>query len=121
MSNEKPMSTKVRDMVLRIMERALYYNNAPTCQERTGDKPTFIVEFHGQVAKMCYTCFPDGQSLNWNGIVRMNAKQSCSVVRLYEYDDWTEERILKSLENVAADMEHHYNNWYIRQEAAPNE
>ena len=29
MSNEKPMSTKVRDMVLRIMERAMYYNNAP--------------------------------------------------------------------------------------------
>ena len=33
MKNMKPMSTKVRDTVLRIRERALFYNNTPTRQE----------------------------------------------------------------------------------------
>ena len=44
MKNMKPMSTKVRDTVLRIVERAMYYNNTPTKQECTGDKPTFFVK-----------------------------------------------------------------------------
>ena len=44
-----------------------------------------------------------------------------SIVQLCEHDDWTEDSILKKLENVAADMDKNYNNWLARQEAAPNE
>ena len=44
---EKPITRKVMDEVLRITEKAMMYNNTPTKQEYTGDKPTFFVEFNG--------------------------------------------------------------------------
>ena len=50
--NEKPMDVKVRDMVLRIMERALFYNSTKTEQCLTGKKPTFFVHFEGHVASL---------------------------------------------------------------------
>lgn len=50
--DEKPMDCKVRDTVLRILERAMHYNNTKTKKEETGDKPTFFVEFSGHTAQL---------------------------------------------------------------------
>ena len=50
--DEKPMECKVRDTVLRILERAMHYNNTKTKKEATGDKPTFFVEFSGHTAQL---------------------------------------------------------------------
>lgn len=121
MKNMKPMSTKVRDTVLRIVERAIYYNNTPTRRELTGDKPTFDVRFNGCNGKFIYNCFIKGDSYKWNYWETMEQPQSGSIVRLCEDDNWPEDRILRALENITADMEHHYDDWYTRQEAAPNE
>ena len=50
--NEKPMDVKVRDTVLRIIERALFYNNTRTRQSITSGKPTFFVRFSGHTASL---------------------------------------------------------------------
>lgn len=50
--NEKPMDVKVRDTVLKIIERALFYNNTETEQCFTGKKPTFFVNFSGHTASL---------------------------------------------------------------------
>ena len=117
MSNEKPMSTKVRDMVLRIMERAMYYNNAPTCRERTGDKPTFFVSLSGHCGIISVQCYPHGYSkggdAEWCG-------GECTF-DLCESEYIAEEKIENNLRRILRDMDYHYNGWIIRQEAAPNE
>lgn len=118
MKNMKPMSTKVRDTVLRIMERALYYNNTPTQQKYTGDKPTFFVGFSGHCGHISVQCYPCGY-------VDMVADDIFCGDGLYfklcEGEYTSEEKILNGLNRILADMERIYNDWYIRQEAAPNE
>ena len=64
MRNEEPMTTEVRDMVLRIMERAMYYNKTPTRIELTGDKPTFDIQFSGRTGKLFYHKKYDSKAVN---------------------------------------------------------
>ena len=117
MKNMKPMSAKVRDTVLRIMERAMYYNNTPTKQECTGDKPTFFVNFSGHCGVITVCCYPVGYKEDAEGIY-FTKQPMCY---LYESEHITEEEILNNLTRTLADMERIYNDWYTRQEAAPNE
>lgn len=116
MKNMKPMSTKVRDTVLRIVERTMYYNNTPTKQEYTGDKPTFFVEFNGHCGDIDVHCYPkgyrEGAGSVWCG--------GDSVHSLCEDEYETEEEILADLDRIIADMDRYYNDWFSRQEAAPD-
>ena len=97
---EKPITRKVMDEVLRITEKAMMYNNTPTKQEFTGDKPTFFVELSGHIGNILVDC-------HTGGYVAKN-----------EYE--TEEEILADLNRVLADMDRFYNDWLSRQEAAPD-
>ena len=47
---EKPITAEVRELVLRIVERAMSYNSTKTGQELTSGKPTFFVRFAGHTA-----------------------------------------------------------------------
>lgn len=117
MKNMKPMSTKVRDTVLRIRERALFYNNTPTKQEYTGDKPTFIDEYYGHCASIEVRCYPHGYIEG--GECTYCGGDTC--FRLCESEYRTEDDILNDLNRILSDMERYYTDWYTRQEAAPNE
>ena len=117
MKNMKPMSTKVRDTVLRIRERALFYNNTPTKQECTGDKPTFFVDFSGHCGIISVRCYPYGckegaENTYCGDDIRFE---------LCESKYTSEEEILNDLNRTLSDMERYYTDWYTRQEAAPNE
>lgn len=117
MKNMKPMSTKVRDTVLRIVERAMYYNNTPTEQEYTGDKPTFFVNFSGHCGIISVHCYPHGYK-------KKGEDTYCGgdiSFRLCESEYTTEDEIMDDLRRILNDMERIYNDWYTRQEVAPNE
>ena len=43
--DEKPMECKVRETVLRMLERAMHYNSTSTNQTDTGNKPSFLCPF----------------------------------------------------------------------------
>lgn len=112
MSNEKPMSTKVRDMVLRIMERAMYYNDVSTKQELTGEKPTFFVNFSGHCGIISVHCYPYGY--------RQGAEDAyCGgeiPFRLCESEYITEDEIINDLHRILSDMEDYYDSWYFGKE-----
>ena len=113
---EKPITRKVMDEVLRITEKAMMYNNTPTTQEYTGDKPTFFVELNGHCGDVAVHCYPKGYMENaenvWcGGDIQFN---------LCEDEYTTEEEILADLNRIIADMDRYYNDWLSRQEAAPD-
>lgn len=110
MKNMKPMSTKVRDTVLRIVEMAMYYNNTPTKQECTGDKPTFFVNFSGHCGLISVHCYPYGYEKGAEN-TRCGGNINFS---LCEDEYITEEEIMNDLHRILADMERIYNDWYIR-------
>lgn len=112
---EKPITRKVMDEVLRITEKAMMYNNTPTKQEYTGDKPTFFVELSGHIGNILVDCHTGGYVAN--GDFEHCGKES---VHLSENEYETEEEILADLDRIIADMDHYYNDWFSRQEAAPD-
>ena len=112
---EKPITRKVMDEVLRITEKAMMYNNTPTKQEYTGDKPTFFVELSGHTGNILVDCHTGGYVAN--GDFEHCGKGS---VHLSENEYETEEEILADLNRIIADMDRYYTDWLSRQEAAPD-
>ena len=113
---EKPITRKVMDEVLRITEKAMMYNNTPTKQEYTGDKPTFFVEFNGHCGDIDVHCYPNGCR---EGVGSVQCGNDI-VHSLCEDEYTTEKEILANLNRTIADMERYYNDWLSRQEAAPD-
>lgn len=113
---EKPITNEVRQLVHHIVDKWLDYNNTPTEQEFTGDKPTFFVELSGHIGNIFVDCHTGGYVAN--GDFEHCGKES---VHLSENEYEAEEDILANLNRVLADMDRYYNDWLSRQEAAPNE
>ena len=113
---EKPITNEVRQLVHHIVDKWLDYNNTPTKQGYTGDKPTFFVELNGHCGDVAVHCYPKGYMENaenvWcGGDIQFNLCED-------EYE--AEEDILANLNRVLADMDRYYNDWLSRQEAAPD-
>ena len=102
---EKPITNEVRRLVHHIVDKMLDYNNTPTKQEFTGDKPTFFVELSGHIGNISVDCHTGGYVAN--GDFEHCGKE-------------TEKDILANLNRVLADMEYYYDSWLARQEAAPD-
>ena len=104
--NEKPMDVKVRDTVLRIIERALFYNNTETEQCLTGKKPTFFVHFEGHVASL-------DVDIHKNGWTSKDDPEEF-MIYLTERGGYTEtaDEIQDKLISVLKRMEEVYKEWY---------
>lgn len=110
MRNEEPMTTEVRDMVLRIMERAMYYNNTPTNQEYTDDKPTFFVDFSGHCGIISVCCYPYGY-IKGGEVACCGGDINFS---LCESEYITEDEISENLNRILSNMERYYKDWYTK-------
>lgn len=102
--NEKPMDCKVRELALRIFERAMFYNNTSTTQELTGNKPTFFVNFLGHTAGFELDIAVDGYT--------RSRKLERHVVYLTEGEYRPLEEILTELEYILHRMQAVYDDWY---------
>ena len=112
---EKPITNEVRQLVHHIVDKWLDYNNTPTEQEFTGDKPTFFVELSGHIENILVDCHTGGYVAN--GDFEHRGKES---VHLSENEYETEKEILADLDRIIADMDRYYTDWLSRQEAAPD-
>lgn len=122
MKNEKVMTTHVRELVLRIMERALFYNNTPTDKAYTGEKPTFFINFDGHIGALTVSVHPTGYSTDTVTRALYLGRGDTRLINLCEALYYREEvEIIDRLVSVLDDMERIYNDWYTRQEAAPND
>lgn len=106
--NEKPITAEVRELVLRIMERAMFYNSTSTEQKITGNKPTFFVKFSGHIA----TLEVDIHTSGWNS--QCNSEEFA--IRLVEVGyNGTPDDIRSKLESVIKRMEEVYDVWHEKE------
>lgn len=107
--NEKPIDTKVRETALRIMERAMFYNNTQTKQSITGGKPTFFVQFSGHIATM-------EVDIHRSGWGQPNDDPECFTIPLTERGyNGTYDEIQNKLVSVLKRMEEVYTDWYEKE------
>lgn len=111
--DEKPMDCKVRDTVLRIMERALFYNNTKTEQEKTGNKPTFFVNFYGHTAEL-------EVSIAVNGYIDHGYSERYNVY-LTARGYYPVKKIQNQLVTILKRMEEVYSAWYEKEHAKNEE
>lgn len=108
MSNfEKTMDCKVRDTVLRIMERALFYNNTKAKKAIAGSKPTFFVSFAGHTSQLDVDIHPNG----WEP----NDEAEDFTIYLSGEAAGTADEIKDKLVSVLKRMEEVYNDWHERE------
>lgn len=105
---EKPITAEVRELVLRIVERAMFYNSTSTRQELTSSKPTFIVRFYSHVAILDVDIYPDGYKCE--GTLEFFRVHLCEEVGYRTVDD-----IQNKLESVTKRMEEAYDVWYEKE------
>lgn len=109
---EKPITTEVRTLVLRIVDRAMSYNSMRTEQELTSNKPTFFVSFTGHTACLYVEIHANG----W----KPESKSEDFIIRLSEGEyNGTCEDIQSELVSILKRMEEIYKNWYEKEH--PNE
>ena len=113
---KKPITNEARQLVHHIVDKMFDYNNTPTRQEITGDKPTFFVELNGHCGDIDVHCYPNGYREGTGSVWCGND----TVHSLCEDEYTTEEEILADLNRIIADMDRYYNDWLSRQEAAPD-
>lgn len=105
---EKPITAEVRELVLRIMERAMLYNSTKTGQELTSGKPTFFVRFAGHTAALYVDIYANG----WD----QGGKSEGFDIYLSgsEYNG-TADEIQNELISVLKRMEEVYDVWYEKE------
>lgn len=103
---EKPITAEVRELVLRIVERAMFYNNTRTRQSITSDKPTFFVCFSGHTASLDVDIHQNGWTSKYDPEEFM--------IYLTERDGYTgtADEIQDKLISVLKRMEEVYKEWY---------
>lgn len=105
---EKPITAEVRELVLRIVERAIYYNNTQTQQSITSGKPTFFVYFSGHTAALYVNIYANG----WD----QGGKSEDFDIYLSERDySGTADEIQTELVSVLKRMEEVYTTWYEKE------
>lgn len=112
---EKPITNEARQLVHHIVDKMFDYNNTPTEQELTGDKPTFYVVLSGHIGAIDVYCNPNGYRDVWE-------QNYCGQHNTRLCGNWykAEKEILADLNRTIADMDRYYNDWLSRQEAAPD-
>ena len=105
---EKPITAEVRELVLRIMERAMFYNSTSTEKKCTGDKPTFFVKFSGHIATLEVDIHTNG----WKPQCNSEEFTICLVEIGY---NGTSDDIQNKLESVIKRMEEVYDIWYEKE------
>lgn len=107
--NEKPITAEVRELVLRIMERAMFYNSTRTEQEFTNNKPTFFVYFAGHTAILCV-------DIHKNGWISKDDPEEF-MIYLTERGGYTgtADEIQDKLISVLKRMEEAYDVWYEKE------
>lgn len=105
---EKPITAEVRELVLRIMERAMFYNNTRTQQSITSGKPTFFVRFAGHTAALYVDIYANG----WD----QGDKSEDFEIYLSERDyTGTADEIQGELVSILTRMEEVYTTWYEKE------
>lgn len=105
---EKPITAEVRELALRIMERAMFYNNTQTQQSFTSGKPTFFVRFAGHTAALDVDIHKQG----WES----GDEAESFIVYLSEREyNGTADEIQKELVSVIKRMEEVYTAWYEKE------
>ena len=105
---EKPITAEVRELVLRIVERAIFYNNTQTQQSATSGKPTFFVRFAGHTAALYVNIYANG----WE----QGGKSEDFDIYLSERDyTGTADEIQNELISVLKRMEEVYTAWYEKE------
>lgn len=105
---EKPITAEVRELVLRIVERAMFYNNTQTQQPITSGKPTFFVRFAGHTAALYVNIYANG----WD----QGGKSEDYDIYLSERDyTGTADEIQDKLISVLKRMEEVYKEWYDKE------
>ena len=110
--NEKPITAEVRELVLRIMERAMFYNSTKTGQELTSGKPTFFVRFAGHTAALYVNIYANG----WES---GNKSEDFDIYLSESEYTGTADEIQNELVSVLKRMEEAYDVWYEKEN--PNE
>ena len=110
---EKPMECKVRDTVLRIIERALMYNSTSTDKEITGNKPTFFVDFSGHIAQIQVSIYVEGWVEGWG--VDSNPERYVVYLTENKYGGRTADGIRTQLVAILKRMEEVYSAWYEKE------
>lgn len=105
---EKPITAEVRELVLRIVERAIYYNNTQTQQSITSGKPTFFVYFSGHTAALYVNIHTNGWEPNGNS-------ESFVIYLAENYYNGTADEIQNELVSVLKRMEEVYTTWYEKE------
>lgn len=105
---EKPITAEVRELALRIMERAMFYNSTATKKEYTGDKPTFFVKFSGHTAALDVDIHKQG----WKS---GDEAESFTVYLSERGYNGTADEIQKELVSVIKRMEEVYTAWYEKE------
>ena len=106
--DEKPMECKVRDTVLRILERAMHYNNTSTKQELTESKPTFFVWFNGHTAQLDVFI----EAVGWSE--KSGSERYCVFLTESKYRP-TADEIQNQLVAILKRMEEVYSAWYEKE------
>ena len=106
--NEKPITAEVRELVLRIMERAMFYNSTKTGQELTSGKPTFFVRFAGHTAALYVNIYANG----WES---GNKSEDFDIYLSESEYTGTADEIQNELVSVLKRMEETYDVWYEKE------
>lgn len=106
--NEKPITAEVRELVLRIMERAMFYNSTKTGQELTSGKPTFFVRFAGHTAALYVNIYANG----WES---GNKSEDFDIYLSESEYTGTADEIQNELVSVLKRMEEAYDVWYEKE------
>lgn len=105
---EKPITAEVRELVLKIVERAMFYNNTQTQQSITSGKPTFFVRFAGHTAALYVNIYANG----WD----QGGKSEDFDIYLSERDySGTATEIQGELASALRRMEEVYGVWYEKE------
>lgn len=112
--DEKPMECKVRETVLRMLERAMHYNSTSTNQTDTGNKPSFYVRFYGHVALLEVEIDVDGFA------VGCESEKHTVYLTEHKYG-CTSDKIQNRLVAILKRMEEVYSAWYEKEHAKNEE
>ena len=100
---EKPINEGFQAAAIMILSRAMRYNNMPTKTERTGNKPTFFVEYSGHVSTLYVRIHPNGWAAG-------NDAEYSYIVDLCASND-TEQKVSDTLNEIIETMDRVYNEW----------
>lgn len=100
----------IKVLVSVIMDKVLTFNCSPTSVDKTGDKPTFFVEFAGHIHTLCVKCYIGGYSSRNSNIIHI-----LDLCHLSSNEYISESRIIENLEQAIYDIDKIIEEWESRQ------